>query len=99
MAPVVDEAKSSNRLGRVFANDNLKASLEDDLASDTDSQSFELVFRNLGTTDLQVSSNFHVSSVLRVVGVVPEPGSVALLVAGLGLMGWRTRHRHTARTL
>lgn len=66
------------------------------VTNETDSRSFELVFRNLGTTDMQVTSGFFVRSSLEVAGVVPEPSTWAMGLAGLGLMGAFARRRQAA---
>lgn len=70
------------------------------VTNEVDSRSFELVFRNLGTTDMQVSSGFFVSSSLNVTGVVPEPSTWAMGLVGLAcLAARRVRQRDAVPTV
>lgn len=58
------------------------------------SESFVLVARNLGTTDVVLNSSLGLSAqYLVATPPVPEPSSVALMFAGLGWMGWRLRRK------
>ncbi len=60
------------------------------------SESFVLVARNLGTTDVVLNSSLDLKAQYLVATPIPEPSSVALVLAGLGFMGWRVRRRTVA---
>lgn len=57
------------------------------------SDHFVLVARNLGTTDVVLNSDFGVNARFLASTPIPEPSSVALVFAGLGLMGSRLRRK------
>lgn len=60
------------------------------------SESFVLVARNLGTTDVVLNSSLGLSAQYLVATPIPEPSSAALVFAGLGLMGAFARRRQAA---
>lgn len=57
------------------------------------SESFVLVARNLGTSDVVLNSSLDLKAQYLVATPIPEPSSVALVFAGLGLMSWRLRRK------
>lgn len=64
-----------------------------EVTSNSASQAFSLTFQNTGTQSLEVrlySRLFTQGDVSRA-GLVPEPGTYALMALGLGLMAWRVR--------
>jgi PEP-CTERM motif len=59
-------------------------------------ESFELVARNTGNSDVIINSQLSFGSRYTAAVMVPEPSTWALLLAGLGLMGVSARRRQAA---
>lgn len=60
------------------------------------SEAFELVARNLGTTDVILNSRLLVSSRFTMASAIPEPTTWALMLSGLALAGLSARRRQAA---
>lgn len=60
------------------------------------SEAFELVARNLGTTDVILNSRLFVSSRFTMASAIPEPSTWALMFSGLALAGLSARRRQAA---